>query len=98
MALNVCDSYEEVLRVFLSEVYPVCVGCNQALRSPEWRSQEQICLASDWLVDYQGKPIRGRKGAGHSEAGTPLVTSLIGSWTTISRPSAVVIFSYFSLA
>lgn len=71
MALNVCDSYEEVLRVFLSEVYPVCVGCNQALRSPEWRSQEQICLASDWLVDYQGKPIRGRKGAGHFRSWNP---------------------------
>lgn len=69
MALNVCDSNEEVLGVFPSEVCPVCVRCNQALRSPEWRSQERICLASDWL-GVLGLS-EAEKGAGHSQSRNP---------------------------
>lgn len=82
MALNVRDSYEEVLGVFPSEVCPVCVRCNQALRSPEWRSQERICLASDWLGVL--RLSEAEKGRSFPKP-EPLVTSPIGLWKSKLR-------------
>lgn len=96
MALNVRDSNKEVLGVFPSEVCPVCVRCNQALRSPEWRSQERICLASDWL-GVLGLS-EAEKGRVIPKAGTP---GDVTHWfvevkasSPASRPSSFLVISH----